>query len=560
MGSRNTIHSLKGVREYKELLFIFVFSYILFKFAYLFQEDFHRIMDVASYLTWHNIFEVTAVVVSFSVFVVAYYTYDQTQNLRFILLGNIFLIIGMIDFFHTLSFKGMPAFFVENVTANRATTFWIISRLVGSAGLVLAACVPVKMTSNINKRLLLALSVIFSLISLIVVTYYPEIIPPMFIEGIGLTRAKIVSEYIIVMLFAIAMIKFIIEYRQTQDRLTISFCGALLFSIFSEFAFISYNRVYDIYNYLGHIYKFIAFFIIFRVIYVFNVQKPCIELSKARDDLKRHIQNLDEKVRERTRELELINQRLIDDLEYAKDIQKAMLPSRLPQENEVSFDARYYPAERVSGDFYDIFKLDDQNIGLYIGDVSGHGVPAAMLTIFLNQSIKSIKDLGGNDYQISKPSDVLKTIYKSFNETNFKDEVYMVLLYAVYNFKTRELTYASAGMNVQPLLIKDTGVVREIDISGFPICKFLEFYAVAYRDTTIKLDPGDKVLFYTDGLIEAENSSREYFSVERLMEIAAANHKRSNHMLSEIITNNVFEYIGDKHLKDDITFFVMQVN
>lgn len=546
-------------KEYTFLVISAVLAYSVFGLVYLLKDEFSAAMSVANYLTWHNLFEFSSVLISLSVFVVSYYTYEQTRNLRSVFLGSIFLAVGLMDAFHTLSYKGMPAFLVENSDANRATTLWIISRLIAGAGFLAASFIRSKKGSGINRRIFLIVPMVVSFLVLIIVTFFPWLLPPMFIEGSGLTAYKILSEYIIILLFVFTVIKFISEYKTTKDRLVVLFCVSLVMSIFSEIAFVLYSSVYDIYNYLGHIYKFLAFFIIFRVIFINNIQQPYHDLYQAKQELKEYADNLDKKVQERTIELKQLNEKLLEDLEYARDIQKAMFPSRHPVWDKVLFEVKYYPAERVSGDFYNVFKLDNENIGFYIGDVSGHGVPAAMLTVFLNQTVKTLIEVETNELDLMSPSEVLDSIYKSFNTTNFREDVYIVMLYGVYNTSNRTLTYSSAGLNVQPLLIRHSGEVSEIELKGFPICKFIEFYSGEYENNTLSLNPKDKILFYTDGLTEAHNSDNEFFGDKRLKKILNINKQQSAHEIAQSVSDDVFEFMKDKELKDDITFFIMEV-
>lgn len=557
------LHNVSIVKKYPQytaLVAVFIVSCLIFKLSGLFHGQFEKVMGVVTYLSWHNLFEFSGALVCFSVFIVPYYTYGEDKNLKALFVGSIFLASGILDIFHTLSFKGMPEFLIENRDANRATTLWILSRLITSIGLFAASFIGPETRTRTDKRLFLVAAVLISFSSLTVVTYYPDLLPPMYIDGIGLTRVKKILEYIAMALFAATLVRFLIRYRETQDNLEVMFCIALLLNIFAEYAFISYYSVYDIYNYLGHIYKFVASFVIFRVIFIRDVQKPYIELSRAKDEIKAYAENLDRIVDERTRELKQTNQKLIEDLEYARDIQKALLPSSLPREHEVCFDARYFPAERVSGDFYNVFKLDEQHIGVYIGDVCGHGVPAAMLTVFLNQSMKMIHEEGPEGVKIMSPADVLKNIYKSFNNTNFREDIYLVLLYGVYNRKTKEFVYASAGINVPPLVMEAGGRVSELPVRGFPICKFIEFYSGDYTDMQIQLQKGDKVLFYTDGLIDAENSEGERFSDSRLKAVVERNINQPDVVLAEEITQSVFGFTGSNKLKDDVTFFIMEVH
>jgi sigma-B regulation protein RsbU (phosphoserine phosphatase) len=290
-------------------------------------------------------------------------------------------------------------------------------------------------------------------------------------------------------------------------------------------------------------------------------------LNNAKKRLKKYSGDLNQLVSARTAELQtanlelnMLNKKLLDDLEYARDIQKAILPDKLPNNEQVAFDAKYYPAERVSGDFYNIFRLDEHRIGMYIGDVSGHGVPAAMLTVFLNQSIKTTKELDGNRFEVIRPSVVLENLYELYNKVNFRDEVYILVLYAIYDMKTKELQYSSAGMNVQPLLVKKNNIISEIDIKGLPICSLMDILKPDYAENTIQLETGDRVFFCTDGLIELKNQiTGESFAMPDLKELLVKNNDKSSSELYGEIDLKIKGISDSNGLKDDITFFMLQV-
>lgn len=531
-------------------------AYALLETVGLFVEEFEQIMSMANYLTWHYLFEFISIVVSFSVFVVSYYTYDQTRNLRTVFLGSVFFTIGMIDMFHTLSYKGMPDFFIENVSANRATTFWITARFISAIGFLTAIIIPPRKKSQIRKEIFLIIPMVISIFLLNAVTYSPDFFPPMFIEEYGLTKYKIYSEYLIILLFAVAAIMLTAEYKKKKDNVIFLFVMSLIISVFSETAFVLYESVYDIYNYLGHIYKFIAFFLIFRGVLISSIKKPYLQLYRAKEQLKDHAENLDKKVHERTIEIKKLNDRLLDDLKYARSIQESMFSFRVPENKNISFEVRYFPADRISGDFYSIFKIDEDNMAFYIGDVSGHGVPAAMLTVFLNQTVRSLLDLNKN--KGLSPGSILDDIYKAFNKTNFGDDVYIVMLFGVYNIKTGRLKWSSAGHNVEPLILKKNGEIREIKIKGFPICKLIEIYNEKYEDHTTKIAPGDRVMFYTDGLAEARNASKEFYGRERLKKVLKNNSNKSVKYMADAVCDSVFEFMGRQNTQDDITFFIME--
>lgn len=542
-------------------LTVFIISFSLFKFAYLLEDWFCSIMNVATYLTWHSIFELTSIVVSFAVFAVSYYTYDQTGNVKSAFLGCIFLSIGIIDMFHTLSFRGMPDFFKPIDSANQATTFWIIARLVMAFGFLITGFIPTRMNFRIKKFIFSIPSFVFSIIVLIIAVWFPDILPPMYLETEGgLTELKIMLEYIvIIMLIAAIIVMMHNYYKKGNDTSAIPLSCALIITVFSELAFVSYGEVYDIYNYLGHVYKFIAYFIIFRVIFISNVQKPYSELAEARNELQNYAENLDRLVEQRTRQLKEVNQKLMEDLEYARDIQKSMLPQYLPEDEEVVFSAGYFPAEHVSGDFYNVFKIDEENIGMYIGDVSGHGVPAAMLTVFAKHSIMGSNEGEKSKDEICSPADVLHNVFYTFNNMNFKDDVYFVMFYAIYNKKTKKLTYSSAGINAVPLVLKRDGSVIELPVKGLPICKISDIYPVSYENREITLQVGDRILFYTDGLIEAVNCAAERYSNEHLKKVLRENSSKSASELLGAIIEDTFTFTSRGNLTDDITFFIMEV-
>ncbi len=549
--------------EYRGLLlpiFVFIISGFLFEYAYLFEQVYVKVMSASSYLSWHTTLEFISVLVSVCVFIIPYYSYKQNKRLRGLAVAHIFLIMGCIDFFHALSFKGMMDFLITNDTANRATTFWIIARLVGAIGVTAVSCIRINRKSNIDKRIFLIISIVFVLAVLVIATYFPGIIPEMYNEETGVTQVKKVLEYVVIIFLVVAGFQYIRQYMKNKNNSNLLFSVAIITSIFSELSFVRYFSVYDMYNFLGHIYKFISYFMVFRVAFINNIEQPYLALYAAKNKIKADARNLNRLVEERTRALEVINQKLLDDLEYARDIQLAMLPEKLPNNEEVTFSAKYYPAERVSGDFYNIFRLDEKHIGMYIGDVSGHGVPASMLTIFLNQSIKTIRELEGNRSEIINPSTVLSNLYHLFNKVHFKADLYILVLYAIYNTDTRELVYSSAGMNAQPIIIKKNQQIHEIEIQGLPICKLGDICSPEYKDKSVRLESGDRVFFYTDGLTELNRKlSGNAYSIDSLKALLGKYGVRDLECIYDEIDKEITLYSKNGGIKDDVTFFTLQV-
>lgn len=549
-------------RDYKQYIILMATALCMTLFlstAPLLHGSLSKLLNVVPYIVWHNIFEFSSIIIAICIFCVSYYSFEQKQNFRYLFLGSMLLLMGFIDFFHTMSFRGMPDFLIPYTTSNRPTTFWILARLIGGIGLFAASILPNKLNLRFNKILFFILPILISVLILTVVTYYPDVLPRMYIEGQGLTDTKIFLEYVVISLLLFVIFFLLYQYKKRQQFYIISLAYALLIGLFSELSFTLYIDVYGIYNFIGHLLKFVMYFIIFRVMFIQNIRQPYLELTAAKDALKNYADNLDRIVEHRTEQINLIHQKLLDDLEYARDIQSSMLPKKMPNTSRASFEACYFPAERVSGDFYNVFPLGETKIGMYIGDVSGHGVSAAMLTVFLNQSFKPRKENMQGIKETLSPSVVLENISTDYSQANFNSEVYIAMLYGILDLSTREFTFASAGLNVPPLILSTSGDVVELKIRGLPICKFPASHKAEYTDSAITLRKGDKLLFYTDGLTEAENPEKQVYSDLRLKQLLHKHKHMNAHQLANSITEHVFKFINNCKLRDDITFFIMEV-
>jgi sigma-B regulation protein RsbU (phosphoserine phosphatase) len=190
---------------------------------------------------------------------------------------------------------------------------------------------------------------------------------------------------------------------------------------------------------------------------------------------------------------------------------------------------------------------------MYLLDVSGHGVSAAMLTMFCKNSIISGERLIRR-YRGLKPHKNLEHFYNLFNSASFPPETHMVMFFAAYNTETKVLKYSSGGLNCYPILRKNNGEIYELsDNNGFPISKLGDLYTPEYTSSTIKLNDQDLVFFYTDGLIDYQkNQVIDYDELINLIK-ENGNARVIDQILEEKINNN------KNHLNDDITYFIMEV-
>ncbi|WMM25394.1 SpoIIE family protein phosphatase [Tissierella sp. MB52-C2] len=250
--------------------------------------------------------------------------------------------------------------------------------------------------------------------------------------------------------------------------------------------------------------------------------------------------------RERKLELELIdkNKKMSKDLGFAKRIQEKILPNKEALGN-IFINYIYKPSEMLSGDMFDVFHIDDENIGIYISDVSGHGIAAAMMTMFIRQTMRSIKD----DHL--DPSATLSELYKRFSALNLEVDKYFTMFYGVFNKSTYEFKYANAGHNCIPIKYNNDGM-EMLEVKGYPMV--LLFDEIIYDEETIQLKKGDKILFYTDGITEAKDKAGREFGTESVINMIK-NHK--DDILNEI-NNKIITYSWGEQ-QDDFALVLMEV-
>lgn len=240
--------------------------------------------------------------------------------------------------------------------------------------------------------------------------------------------------------------------------------------------------------------------------------------------------------------LEEKNKKMSDDISFARNMQKRMLPSK-GYYNGINIDYLYEPSEFLSGDFFDIFKINADITSMYMCDVVGHGVSASLLTMFVRQSLRTISKSN------VKPDKILKDLHKTFLALNLESDKYFSIFLCIYNNKTGELFYANAGHNSVPILIR-SNEIKLLEAKGYPICNI--FDTVDYDVSTIKLLEKDKLFLYTDGITEAKNFKSEEFGVERLIEII----KRENNILKNI-KSSLSDF--NKVQKDDYAVLMAEI-
>lgn len=286
---KDEVDTLKKLQELPPLALlaaVFMLSTSSFLLVELFPALFYRTMDIASYLVFHNISEFFGIMVSLAIFGVGWFTFDQSRNRHALFLSCAFLAIGLMDFMHTLGYAGMPAFLTPN-SALKSTQFWIAVRMYSALAFLVSGHVyPESSGRLLSKGVLLGAAVAVSAAVFTGVTYFPSHLPATIVEGSGVTAFKRYSEYLIIILLALSIPAYWKRYAETGKKQFIYYIAAFILCIFSELAFAGYKSVFDTNNVLGHLYKVIAFVLIYQGIFIAAVKLPYLEVEAKSEELR----------------------------------------------------------------------------------------------------------------------------------------------------------------------------------------------------------------------------------------------------------------------------------
>jgi hypothetical protein len=244
--------------------------------------------------------------------------------------------------------------------------------------------------------------------------------------------------------------------------------------------------------------------------------------------------------------LELVDRvRVRDELEVARELQEDLLPHDLPLVPGYLFAHSYRTANEVGGDFYDVTLLPDGRLSLMVGDASGHGMAAGLVMAIANATLKTALDLDPS------PERVLELLNRTLCRTGTR-RTFMSVFYAVLNPGTGELDYVCAG-HPFPLLRRTGGRLEELGCGGFPLGIREPLHVVRH---TVRLEPGDLLLLYTDGLPEAlDLQGRTAFGYEKIQ--AALQLGGTPQQVHDTLLRSFDHHVGDESLRDDLTLVVI---
>lgn len=251
----------------------------------------------------------------------------------------------------------------------------------------------------------------------------------------------------------------------------------------------------------------------------------------------------------------LVKGRMEEELKIARDIQMSMLPEKAPEIEGLTIAARSIPAREVGGDFYDFIEIahdgKDKKIGIVLGDVSGKAVSGA-LVMAASRSIFRV---------LTEAHESVEEVMNRGNarlHQDVKKGMFVALLYAVMDPQRMTLIFSNAGQ-VQPVIFsRDQSKPTYIESEGdrFPLGIVKECH---YQETYLPIKPGDIVVFYTDGMVEAMNDKDELYGFDRFLTSIEEGRELSASALLEKLIGDVMRYVGDVEQHDDLTAVVVKV-
>lgn len=266
--------------------------------------------------------------------------------------------------------------------------------------------------------------------------------------------------------------------------------------------------------------------------------------------------------RKRTEEeLAQANRRMSQSLEAAAAIQRTLLPESMPDVPGIEFAWAFDPCYELAGDSLDVFQIDDEHLALYVLDVVGHGVPAALLSVTLAQILSfsrrqaalSGKGSFADRRLVASPKAAAERLNQLF-PMNQERRQYFTLFYGVLHLPSRQLRYVAAG-HPAPVLLSADGTSRNLPVGGFPIGLARQ---PKYKERTAKLNSGDRLYLYTDGLIEAADEDGLEFGAEQLTEEVRAARQMSLVESVEALESSAKSWAGGR-LDDDLSILALEV-
>ncbi|MBC8107202.1 MAG: serine/threonine-protein phosphatase [Anaerolineae bacterium] len=279
-------------------------------------------------------------------------------------------------------------------------------------------------------------------------------------------------------------------------------------------------------------------------------------IERQIESLQSEISGLQEEVnvlRRRDETLKFYMHRVDEEMRLAARLQQDFLPKVLPQLGRVHFHTIFRPAGYVSGDLYDVMRLDENHVGFYMADAVGHGMPAALLTMFIKNALHT-KQITADGYRLVNPSETMARLNDVLVSQQLSHATFATAIYGLINTQTFEVTFARGG-HPCPLLLRANGEIENLEADGSLLGIFEN---EKFSDRIVQLASGDRMFIFTDGVEVAFDEGAIANPEQWREEIYKRRHLTTEDLMSELV-KALDLGPGSLQPKDDLTVIAVEV-
>jgi sigma-B regulation protein RsbU (phosphoserine phosphatase) len=253
--------------------------------------------------------------------------------------------------------------------------------------------------------------------------------------------------------------------------------------------------------------------------------------------------------------------RIDEELRLAAKLQRDFMPKTLPRIGRAHFHSLFRPAGYVSGDLYEVQRLDEKHVGFFVADAVGHGMPAALLTMFMRQALQN-KEVSNNSYRLLRPGETLARLNAVMVEQDLSQATFATAVCGVLNVETGVAMVASAG-HPRPLVMPKGGEAYELMTDGALLGIFADS---TFDDVTVTLRPGDRLVLYTDGVevafpqVSSDGDDQLRYENEKWREVLLGLREETAEGILMGLSSAIDSQVGSLSPGDDLTLILLEMS